>query len=104
MGSMIRLTSATRIVPSQQKETRFFFRIKIASRIASYVNMGKWEGEQLYIKAIHSLASTLYLIGCSGTWKRATADVLRHILYLLAHFQLLERLRIAPVEYGLLTR
>jgi len=63
--------------------------------------MGKQEGEQLHVKAIHSLASTLYLVSCSGTWKRATPDVLCHIPYLLADFWLLERLRTAPVECSL---
>lgn len=33
--------------------------------------MGKREGEKLHIKAIHSLAGSLYLIGCSGTWKKS---------------------------------
>lgn len=66
--------------------------------------MGRQEGEQLYIKVTHSFASTLYLIGFSGTWKRPTADVLCPIPYLLVDLQLLARLRIAPVEYGLLIR
>lgn len=42
--------------------------------------MGRQEGEQLYIKVTHCFASTLYLIDCSETWKRATADVLSHPL------------------------
>lgn len=66
--------------------------------------MGREEREQLYVKATRSFASILYLIDCSGTWKRATVDVLCPILYLLVDLQLLVRLRIAPREYGFLIR
>lgn len=61
-------------------------------------------GRAVMTSAKYSSASTLYLIGCFGTWTGATVDMLCHILYLLAGFQLLERLRIALQGYDLLAK